>query len=792
MLPHMSVVAPRRPQDETAPVQVFCCVAEEDRAALSELDKHLASLEHVGQVALWHRGKVQPGDDKERQEEAARARAEIVLLLISASFVSDKRCLALALDFMARLNSGGPQLIPIRLKPVNYEALPLYGLKALPERPVSAYQGDEDRAWAEISRGLGQLVKTVRARRSAPLHFPEAGTTIKGQRDRYLLKEQLGRGGYGVVYRAKLYDDEPLAGGEPREVAIKLFAELWTHGPAQWLHNEVQALYKLTHENIVRVNSVDRWTDDAGRSHPFIVMEYLDGRTLEGTLNAGRLSLGTALSILQKVCRGVEAAHRNDVIHRDLKPANLMLLGEEPDYQVKLLDFGLSKPQPAGTDQPSGHGGGTPGYQSPEQASGQPVDGRSDIYSIGCILHRILVGRPPALTAPAELSAYEAIPPGVCALCLRATQRDPAARYQTVRELSERLRELRRGLPAQELGLLVPLLESDGSIPDTVQATGVLGWVTSSSDEDVAPETEKATEHPTQPDIQEEPLKPETPEAVPLVMPLAGAAGCAEPTAALDGERPAVSGRSEDAVLPMPRQVAAKNPQSQRWLLLLGLMAGVAGAVGVLVYRQHQAMVEQEGQAAVERERQAAAAREYQAGVEQERQAAAEWLRRVAALLPPPPDMPRPSVPDMSPPMAERTVRTKDREPQERRLGPHVAEAPVPRTEDQLMLKSGDKKEKELKKNQRFIDVKSNSKDESAATKENHQERPATADKEASQPTGGRPDGVLLDEGRSACKAAASGSNEKRALAKKLLDEIKDEGMKKLLRTSCRHLSVDL
>jgi serine/threonine protein kinase len=209
-----------------------------------------------------------------------------------------------------------------------------------------------------------------------------------------------------------------------REVALKVVD---TDDPAagERMRREAQILARLEHPGLVPVHDVGTLSD--GRC--FYAMKLVRGRRLDEHAREGR-SLPELLRVFEKVCEAVAFAHAQGVLHRDLKPANVMV---GPFGEVLVMDWGMARLR-SGPGEPPGTVLGTPGYMPPEQARGEPdkVDERSDVYALGAIL-RFLVE--PA--APAALAA----------VCRKAMAEDPAARYGSVRELSEEIVRFLQALP---------------------------------------------------------------------------------------------------------------------------------------------------------------------------------------------------------------------------------------------------------------------------------------------------------------------------------------------------------
>ncbi len=258
---------------------------------------------------------------------------------------------------------------------------------------------------------------------------------------RYQLGSLLGRGGMAEVRRAR---DLRLS----RDVAVKqLRVDLATDSTFQArFRREAQSAAGLNHPNIVAVYDTGEEPDPAtGVGVPFIVMELVDGHTLREILRTGRqIQPEKALEFAQGVLDALSYSHKAGIIHRDIKPANVMLT---PSGQIKVMDFGIARAvaDTSATMTQTAAVIGTAQYLSPEQARGETVDSRSDIYSAGCLLYELLVGRPPfqgdspvsvayqhvreAPVPPSQLDPM--ISPGMDAIVLKALAKDPADRYQT-------------------------------------------------------------------------------------------------------------------------------------------------------------------------------------------------------------------------------------------------------------------------------------------------------------------------------------------------------------------------
>ncbi|MFA1554040.1 protein kinase domain-containing protein [Actinomadura chokoriensis] len=208
---------------------------------------------------------------------------------------------------------------------------------------------------------------------------------------RYELLEPLGRGGMGVVYRAR---DRELE----RIVAVKVLpAEmLRDEGSRARFRREARAVASLSHPNITVVYDIGEDTS-AGEAAPYLVMELVEGGTLADLLRQAPPTPAEAGQITVAVLEALEHSHGREVVHRDIKPANIMVHRTGGRTRVKVMDFGIARlmSETATRLTATGMRIGTPFYMSPEQADGKPADARSDLYSTGCVLYEMLTGRPP-------------------------------------------------------------------------------------------------------------------------------------------------------------------------------------------------------------------------------------------------------------------------------------------------------------------------------------------------------------------------------------------------------------
>jgi len=274
----------------------------------------------------------------------------------------------------------------------------------------------------------------------------------------YQIVDEVGRGGMGVVYRAR---DPRL----DRVVALKVLRSSEHASPEEVarFRREASSTAKLEHPNIVRVYQLD-----AHEGQYFYAMEFVAGKPLSAIIDRGSpWGARRALELVEKVARGLHHAHRQGVIHRDVKPSNILI---DPQGEPRLTDFGLARireeqgqGETAAGMTRSGTVMGTPHYMAPEQAAGRGrhADARTDVYSLGCVLYELITGRPPFggrgvlevlrkqmnSDPPPPRSRGARVSADVETICLKCLEKDPARRYRSAEALADDIRRFLEGEP---------------------------------------------------------------------------------------------------------------------------------------------------------------------------------------------------------------------------------------------------------------------------------------------------------------------------------------------------------
>ncbi len=394
---------------------------------------------------------------------------------------------------------------------------------------------------------------------------------------RYEILEELGKGAMGVVYKAQ----DPTIG---RRVALKTM-RLDTHGMEAGellarFKNEARAAGILNHSNIVTIY-------DAGEHEGlfYIAMEYIEGTTLQKTLNEeGSVPLELVYDLSRQICAGLDYAHSHKIIHRDVKPANIMI---EPDGRVKIMDFGIAKGVGAGLTS-AGQVLGTPNYMSPEQVKGRPLDGRSDLWSFGVILYEMVTGEKPfsgqnVTTIIYKIVNEEPIPPreldssihpGLSAVIQRALAKNPDKRYQKGADLVHHL------INHKAIGMETGPLAAQASGKQAASMPGAESAAAAAAPARVAPPAPSAAPQPAA-----MPAKPVVVPPPPAPAPSARPDANETLVAGSHGDHEPVTGRKSAVVTAqdMAQGIASKLTPNQ-WLTVIAaaLVVVIAGfAIGI-------------------------------------------------------------------------------------------------------------------------------------------------------------------------------------------------------------------
>ncbi|NNE45493.1 MAG: serine/threonine protein kinase, partial [Rhodothermales bacterium] len=264
------------------------------------------------------------------------------------------------------------------------------------------------------------------------------GTTIS----HYRIVDELGRGGMGIVYRA---EDTKL----DRTVAIKFLPPntLGSEEETARFYREAKAAAALHHPNVATVFEINEAPGASGEPLLFIAMEFIDGESLTDLIARGPVPAEEAVAVVAQIADGLGAAHDKGIVHRDIKPANIMM---SSDGRPKVLDFGVARLEREATLTQTGSTIGTTAYMSPEQIRGEPVDKRSDLWSLGIVFHELLTGFRPfqgdyeaAITFAImnqEPTLSEDVPDNLLSVLRKLLAKNADDRYQSANELAVDLR----------------------------------------------------------------------------------------------------------------------------------------------------------------------------------------------------------------------------------------------------------------------------------------------------------------------------------------------------------------
>jgi tRNA A-37 threonylcarbamoyl transferase component Bud32/tetratricopeptide (TPR) repeat protein len=312
--------------------------------------------------------------------------------------------------------------------------------------------------WEEYLRDFPRYADRLRFLRQADQLVAEAfgandPVEETARLDDYELLEELGRGGMGVVFKARQKSLN-------RFVAVKMVraGEVSDREGRKRFENEAQAVARLQHPNIVQIYEV---AETDGR--PFLVLEFVEGGSLARHLDGTPLPARQAASLVETLARAIHSAHEKQIIHRDLKPSNVLVAGTLDRGVLKVTDFGLAKHLDLLADTRTIATIGTPSYMAPEQLEANlgTSDCRTDVYGLGAILYELLTGRPPfraesplqtlkqvAVAEPARPRLLNAaVPRDLETVCLKCLQKAPAQRYGTAAALADDLARFVKGEP---------------------------------------------------------------------------------------------------------------------------------------------------------------------------------------------------------------------------------------------------------------------------------------------------------------------------------------------------------
>ena len=285
-----------------------------------------------------------------------------------------------------------------------------------------------------------------------------------GRLGHYEMLQVLGRGGFGIVFRA--FDDIL-----QRVVAVKVMApQIATLSPARKRFlREARSSAAVRHDNVVHIYEVGE------QPLPYLVMEFVPGETLQQKLDrSGPLEIPEVLRIGRQIAEGLAAAHASDLIHRDIKPSNILLEGGS--QKVKITDFGLARAADDASISQSGVVAGTPMFMAPEQALGHQIDQRADLFSFGSVFYQMVSGRPP-FRAPSALAVLKRVaeepprpiqeiipetPHWLCGIITRLHAKNPDDRFQSARELADLLADCERQLATQKTVKKIPRIPAAG------------------------------------------------------------------------------------------------------------------------------------------------------------------------------------------------------------------------------------------------------------------------------------------------------------------------------------------
>lgn len=477
-------------EDATA-VDVFVSYSHRDKELRGELETHLAALRRQGLVRVWYDGKISPGIDWGEEIRHQLDTARIVLLLVSPDFIASDYCWDIEIRAaLEKRKAGEARVIPVILRPSDWHSLRLGELQALPrEGKAVTLWPNRDEAFLEVARGIRKVIEELRSEpqnsEAEPQYMNEAtrelsqaldaayreraelltsggdtkdlNSTIIGLKrqlregpqlqagdflldGRFKLLEPIGQGGFARVWKA--YDTK-----RREMVAVKSLHSQYSDDKTRRdrFFRGSKHMARFHHPGIVRL--IEERCEDGG--HHFFVMEYLAGGDLQQAVRLGRISREEGLWIVGEVGAALQYAHEQGVIHRDVKPANVLL-----DFhgRPKLTDFDLVR----AADTTGGTRTGMLGtflYAAPEAmaAAGQ-ASVPADVFGLGMTALFVIYGAdlpPDILWEPSEFLARLDVNEATRAVLERSMARKPAARWASIVDFCEALREAAKEIMRQ-------------------------------------------------------------------------------------------------------------------------------------------------------------------------------------------------------------------------------------------------------------------------------------------------------------------------------------------------------
>jgi serine/threonine protein kinase len=471
---------------------VYYVYADTDEGYLLKLQQHLQVLERKGLLHGWHRRKVTAGEDWQMVANQHFEAADIILLLVSPALLDSKYVYDTEVEqAMLRHARGKVVVVPVLMLPCMWELTPFENCAPLPSNAdfVSCW-GDEASAFLDIAQGIHDLILELRGepcpggRRSKasptamqryavrecvdrleivlaelakvsgdatktnelraemgaidqfvrPVLQPKAGDLLAGME----LLQPVGNGAFATVWLAKKPGPDT---GERYAVKV-LHQTCLTSGSMLWhFRRGVKAMKYLTRKTDVHPQIVPLLREDD--SSLAFVMPFLPGQNLVNVKERG-WSVEKKVEVLISICRTVEYAHRRKVVHRDIKPANIVFDGQGTPF---LTDFDLADMETATTLSVADRGLGSPMFAAPEQIeNSEKPDVRCDVYSLGRLLHYLLLERPLNVSPdhPADFEGLSKLPLPLIAIVRKAAARDPSKRYRDVASLRAALGTYRR------------------------------------------------------------------------------------------------------------------------------------------------------------------------------------------------------------------------------------------------------------------------------------------------------------------------------------------------------------